>query len=479
MFWRAIAEPGPARQDKTMETADLLDVILAARPPLASGEAVPAVGYQDPAATRLSIEDPETPADLLSSVAAATFAAAQIAAADLIAPAAHTPVTVSRMGASAWFHGTLRPLGWLPGNPWSPFSGGIQTADGWIRTHANAPAHRIAMLDALGLAHDTTRARLEARLAQLDSIEAEDRIVGFGGAAARLQTRTEWEHSAPGQAIAAEPLIAWDPTGFPARRQGAPDPEQPLRGVRVLDLTRVIAGPVATRTLALLGADVLRIDPPDWSEPALESEMLWGKRTARLDLRHRVDRERFLNLLAEADILVHGYRADALERLGFGERERARIRPGLTEVALNAYGWSGPWRGRRGFDSIVQFSTGVAAVPAGETVPVSLPVQALDHATGMLAATAALRAWAQSVHHGEGVRARLSLAKTASLLDSRIGTDPLTIVTQSPAPTSRIEHTSWGLAQRLAWPASAASIRVDSEHPARALGADAPRWGQR
>ncbi|RLP74305.1 acyl-CoA transferase [Mycetocola tolaasinivorans] len=459
-----------------MSSSDHLQAILAANPAREEGSSLPATAGGD----RLVITDPDTPADPLSDLAVATFAAAQLAAEDAAAhhdaPTHTGPIRVNRAGAAAWFAGSLRPLGWNPGNPWNPLSVTAQTADGWIRTHANAPAHHAALLDALGLAADTGRDRLITRLSQLTAAEAEDRIVGFGGAAARLHTAQEWEHSLPGQAVASEPLIAWEPTGFPVHRDLDTVSAQPLLGVRVLDLTRVIAGPVATRALALLGADVVRIDPPDWSEPALEAEMLLGKRTARLDLHHRIDRERFLNLLAEADVLVHGYRADALEKLGFGDRERARIRPGLTEVALNAYGWSGPWRNRRGFDSLVQFSTGLAAVTAPGGSPVSLPVQALDHATGMIAATAALRAWTHSRTHGEGLRARVSLARTAELIRGVNPETPLAGGVSAGAPDPRIEHTSWGLAQRLPWPAASGRVRPHTDHPARALGADAPRW---
>ena len=123
---------------------------------------------------------------------------------------------------------------------------------------------------------------------------------------------------------------------------------RPLGGLKVLDLTRVLAGPAATRFLAGFGAQVLRIDPPGREEPGVEIEMTVGKNCARLDLhRHRED---VLALLAEADVLVHGYRPGAMDRLGLGEHELHTARPGLVEVMLDAYGWSGPWRGRRGFD---------------------------------------------------------------------------------------------------------------------------------
>src|SRR5262249_13189705 len=146
------------------------------------------------------------------------------------------------------------------------------------------------------------------------------------------------------------------------------------------------------------GAEVLRIDPPDWEEPGIIPEVLLGKRTARLDLRTPADRDRFAHLLADADVLVHGFRGDALDRLGYGADVRADIRPGLVDVSLDAYGWTGPWAGRRGFDSLVQMSAGIAAEGMrayGKDRPTPLPVQALDHATGYLLAAAALRGLAR------------------------------------------------------------------------------------
>ncbi|RIJ43981.1 acyl-CoA transferase, partial [Clavibacter lycopersici] len=172
-----------------------------------------------------------------------------------------------------------------------------------------------------------------------------------------------------------------------------PRAEAPLAGIRVLDLTRVIAGPACTQALAALGADVLRVDPPDWNEPAVLPLVMAGKRSARLDARMSDGRARLAELLAGADVLVHGYRPGALDALGFPPDERERIRPGLIDVSIDAYGWTGPWAGRRGFDSIVQSATGIAhagMAAAGADRPVPLPVQALDWGTGHLAAASAV-----------------------------------------------------------------------------------------
>jgi crotonobetainyl-CoA:carnitine CoA-transferase CaiB-like acyl-CoA transferase len=178
----------------------------------------------------------------------------------------------------------------------------------------------------------------------------------------------------------------------------------------VLDLTRVLAGPVATRFLAGYGADVLRIDPPGWNEPGVIPEVTLGKRCARLDLTQAADRATFETLLAEADVLVHGYRPAALERLGYSEAYRRQRNPSLIDVALDAYGWTGPLAGRRGFDSLVQMSCGIAdhgMRRQGAGKPVPLPVQALDHATGYLIAAAVVRALIARLSDGRVQQARL------------------------------------------------------------------------
>src|SRR5262249_18273826 len=155
-----------------------------------------------------------------------------------------------------------------------------------------------------------------------------------------------------GQAVAAEPLVRVEATdAAPAPTWTVPE-ARPLQGVRVLDLTRVLAGPVGTRFLAGFGANVLRIDPLSWAEPGVVPEGTLGKRWAHLDLRADADRATFERLLREADVLVHGYRCDALARLGWPAERRRALRPGLVDVALDAYGWNGPWCARRGFDSL-------------------------------------------------------------------------------------------------------------------------------
>jgi crotonobetainyl-CoA:carnitine CoA-transferase CaiB-like acyl-CoA transferase len=199
---------------------------------------------------------------------------------------------------------------------------------------------------------------------------------------------------------------------------GPPSPI-PASGIRVLDLTRVIAGPVCSRFLGALGADVLRLDlqgRPD-VEPGRPADTLLGKRSAFLDLGAEAGARRLGSLLAEADVVLLGYRPGALAGFGLAPEELAARHPGLVVMELAAWGHTGPWRERRGFDSIVQAASGIATVEAGpDGEPGALPCQLLDHGTGYLAAAAVLTALGKQREHGGSHLVRLSLARTAHWL---------------------------------------------------------------
>lgn len=415
-----------------------------------------------------------------SAFAVSGLAAASVGAAagEVAALAGAARVTVDRRLASWWFLMTIRPVGWELPPVWDAVAGDYATADGWIRLHTNAPHHRDAALGVLGVGVD--RAAVAEAVAGWKADDLESAVVAAGGCAAAMRTLDEWATHPQGAAVAAEPLIAWSSGQGVGSGPSRPvvDRARPLAGVRVLDLTRVLAGPVATRFLAGFGADVLRLDPPDWDEPAVVPEVTRGKRCARVDLRTAEGREVFDRLLAEADVLVHGYRSDALERLGLGAEHRRRVRPGLVDVALDAYGWTGPWAQRRGFDSLVQMSTGIAAEGmrvAGRDRPTPLPAQALDHATGYLMAAAAVR----GVRDGGGATARLSLARTARWLTSLARgsfTDELAPTTPADEDDGPDEPTPWGPARRLRSPVAIDGAPMRWDRPACALGTHAPAW---
>jgi hypothetical protein len=284
----------------------------------------------------------------------------------------------------------------------------VQTRDGWIRTHANYPHHRAALLDVLGDADPLGAAREWAAL------ELEEAVFARGGCAAAVRTAAEWAATPQGQAVAPEAVRVVDGPARPL----PPAAGLPASGLRVLDLTRVIAGPVGTRYLGALGADVLRIDPPAIPELALQvADGVVGKRLVERDLRADPLQA---GELEGFDVVVHGYRPGALARLGLSGDELAERHPHLTVVQLSAWGTRGPWGARRGFDSLVQAATGIAdGLRNEEQTPGALPVQALDHATGYRIAAAALRGLTRRAR-GEGAEhASLALAQTATGLRGR------------------------------------------------------------
>jgi crotonobetainyl-CoA:carnitine CoA-transferase CaiB-like acyl-CoA transferase len=419
----------------------------------------------------------------VTDLAATSVAAAGLAAAALLqsGDGRVRPVRVDSRLASMWFASSIRPDGWAPPPPWDPIAGDYPCADGWIRLHTNAPHHRKAALAALDTPEE--KDAVAAAVKKWDGDRLESAIVEAGGCAARMQTVTEWAKGEAGAGVAAEPLVTWETIGTASSTAQAMDPARPLAGIRVLDLTRVLAGPVATRFLAGLDADVLRIDPPDWDEPGVVPEVMAGKRSARLDLRGNADRQRFENLLRGADVLIHGYRNGALAGLGYGEAERAALNPGLIDVALDAYGWTGPWRDRRGFDSLVQMSCGIAEAGmrlSGRDRPTPLPVQALDHATGYLMAAAAIHALSERRRTGRLLRARLSLAATAALLTRypQDTGDPLAAETEADLGPET-EQTGWGPAKRLKPPLDIEGVNLVFPLPAMPLGAHDAEWLER
>ncbi|MEV7129590.1 CoA transferase [Streptomyces sp. NPDC093260] len=302
----------------------------------------------------------------------------------------------------------------------APLSRFWPAADGWVRTHANYPHHRERLLRALGIAGARASAEtVGAALAERSAHDIEESVYAAGGLAVALRTPEQWA-AHPQAAVATRPLVERERLDETHARVLPPLPDDaaallPAAGLRVLDLTRVLAGPVATRTLALLGADVLRLDAPHLPELADQhADTGLGKRSATLDL--TAERAAFEELLAAADVVVTGYRPGALDRFGLSPEALTERWPGLVVAQLSAWGGLGPWGGRRGFDSLVQAATGIAATEGSRERPGALPAQALDHGTGYLLAAAVLRALTEQSSEGGSRVVRLTLARTAAWL---------------------------------------------------------------
>jgi hypothetical protein len=444
------------------------------------------VGGPANVAGALTISGPRTvwPAFFdVTGLATASVALAALAAAELLAArneARPQPVSVDSRTACAAFaaEGLFTPVGWSRPELWDPLAGNYRAEDGWIRLHTNYRYHRAAVERLLG-AHN--RDSVQAAAGAWKGADLEAAVVAAGGCAAVMHTRETWLTSPPGAATAAAPPLTAEEQGLPAgttRTVTASD--KPFAGVRVLDLTRVIAGPICTKFLAAYGAEVLRIDPLDFAEvPGLLPEVTAGKRTARLDLTAAADRRTFEHLVAGADVLVSGLRADALARLGYSDDTLTALNPALILASLNAYGWDGPWRDRRGFDSLVQMSCGIAAAGmarAGRDQPVPLPVQALDHATGYLLAAAVGRAVARRLTQSTASRIRACLVGTANLLWSLPMPSDLPAMPKPGGFPLADTLTAWGPARSVPPPATIADVNADWQIPAGPLGRHPAAW---
>jgi len=363
----------------------------------------------------------------------------------------------------------------------APLSRFVRCANGgWARTHANYPHHAAALGRALGVSvGDEHRApvALERAARSLTAVELEDAVVAAGGCAAALRTRSEWGSHPAGRAVAGTPLVGVDrELAHAAGRDLGPlsDAARPCQGVRVLDLTRVIAGPVAGRTLAALGAEVLRLDPPRLPEiPEQHLETGAGKRSALLDLD---DGERREALLEGADVVLLGYRPGALARFELDAPSLAERHPHLVQVSLSAWGLDGPWADRRGFDSLVQVASGIAATcGTADGTPGVLPAQALDHATGHLTAAAALRALAARARGQPFAPAHLALARTArELLEAPPPASVETAATGAAGPDGH--RVTFGEVSLIAPPGTLAGKPLGWEHGPRPFGVDRPVW---
>lgn len=414
----------------------------------------------------------------VTELAAASMGASGLALAELTQS---LDVLVDRRLASLWFNKTISPLDWkIPPEP-ALGPADYRTRDGWIRLHTNAPHHRDAALRVLGVPESPEA--VAAAVSAWNSTELETAMVANGACAAEMRSWAEWQKHPQGRAVLAEPLLRWRCGSKVAPSPWTPSSKQPLAGLKVLDMTRVLAGPAATRLLAGLGATVLRIDPPWWDEPTGAPEMSLGKRCTRLDLREAKDLERWKALLSEADVFVHGYRSDALTALGVDAEQRQNIRPGLIDVSLDAYGFTGPWKHRRGFDSLVQMSMGIAEAGqrlSGSDKPFPLPVQALDHGTGYILATAILRALTIRVETGVGSIVNGSLARTGALLmqtlDKKLIDQPRLSPIEAADWSDTPEITQWGSAKRLRWPVTVSGIDVHWSLGSGPLGRHKAAW---
>ncbi len=362
---------------------------------------------------------------------------------------------------------------------WDRIAGLYPTRDGWVRIHTNFPHHRDGFLALLGCANERTA--VAAALSEWQALPFEEAAAAQGLPVAAYRTLDEWDAHPQAGAVARLPLVEIARLGDAPVEALPPDGARPLSGVRVLDLTRVIAGPVCGRTLAAHGADVLAVTAPHL--PFMLPTVIdcnRGKRSASLDLRGEAERARLDALVREADVFVQGYRPGALARLGYAPERLARLRPGIVCVSLSAWSRAGPWAGRRGFDSLVQTASGLNAAEAGAAgcaQPRPLPAQALDHGAGHLMAFGAMAALHRRATRGGSWQVQVSLARTALWLRG-LGRVPGGLGAGAPDAADALEESPSGFGRLLAvrHAARLAETQARYERPSMPLGSEPAAW---
>jgi len=380
----------------------------------------------------------------VGTAGAAALAATGIAASELwsLRSGRRQQVSVDLRAAAASLRSGayLRIDGKPPAAMWDPFSLFYPVNGGrWVRFHCNYPHHRAAALGVLGVGEDVETAKRAA--AAWDGPALEDAIHAAGGCAALVRSTDEWASHPHAAAVAQQPLLEIERIGD-GPRMPLPKAERPLAGIRVLDLTRVLAGPTCARTLAEHGADVLKITAahlPDSGDTDLDTGL--GKLSAQLDLREDDDADILRRLVQDAAVFSQSYRPGTLAARGFSPEALAKQRPGIVYVSLSAWGPTGPWKDRRGFDSIVQCVSGMARAQGGAGEPKLLPCSAIDYVSGYLMAFGAMVALARRAKEGGSWHVRVALARVGQWIVDRGSVDPagavepgpLTMETRSPA----------------------------------------------
>jgi crotonobetainyl-CoA:carnitine CoA-transferase CaiB-like acyl-CoA transferase len=293
-----------------------------------------------------------------------------------------------------------------------PLTGFFRAGDGrWVRTLGSRPVLRDLMLDLLGCAN--TVPAITRAIGQWTAQELEDAANSRGTVCTLIRSEEEWRAHPQGQALAQQPVIALRRVAdSPIEPLGPGD--RPLSGVRVIEMTHILAGPGASRALAAQGAEVIRISSPIASDPHyMIVDTGFGKKTAFLDLNTPEDVARFKELIAGSDVFINSQRPGSLDARGLSSEELRRVRPGLITLGIDCYG-DGPWFGRRGFDPNAQSACGIAIEEASFDAPRPPTSNLLaDFLCSYLGAAAVVAALYRRATVGGSYEARVSLTGAA------------------------------------------------------------------
>ena len=355
-----------------------------------------------------------------ASIAASALAAAEIHRARG-GPAQEVGLAMRDAAISFRSEGYLRVNDVKVRMAFDPIHGFYKCGDGgWVQVHGNFPQHRVGAVELLRCAY--SRAGVQRVFDGMAAADVEELFAANMLPIGRMRPEGEWDAHPQAKALDAQPVIILEKIGEADPRPLPPAGERPLQGLKVLDLTKVIAGPVCGRTMAEHGAEVLQITAGHMAHAMpLVIDSNRGKRSAFLDLRKEANIAHLLSLAADADIFVQGYRPGTLASRGLAPENLAALYPGIVYVSLSAFGHQGPWAHRRGFDSIVQTCSGIGHAggrAAGVDGMHHLPCQALDHASGYLMAFGGMMARLKQAREGGSWLVRVSLARTGRWLQS-------------------------------------------------------------
>jgi crotonobetainyl-CoA:carnitine CoA-transferase CaiB-like acyl-CoA transferase len=349
------------------------------------------------------------------------------------------------------------------------------TKDGrWSYVHANFPNHRAAALKVLGC--EESREAVTRAVATWNAADLEEAIIAAKGAGGMVRSHAEWADHPQAAAIAALPLMEIIKIGD-SDPEPLPDGNRPLAGIRVVDMTRVLAGPTCARTLAEHGAEVMKISAehlPNLGYQELDTGL--GKLSTYLDLRDPSKVDTLRELIRDADVFSQGYRPGTLGSRGLSPEELSALRPGLVYVSLCAFGHTGPFASRRGFDTVIQAVSGIAArqadvVPAKMPGPQFYPCSAIDYCTGYLMATGAMIALKRRAEQGGSWLIRISLAQVGKWIVD-LGEVPAAALSAVPAEFSPEELNRWSM------DTDTPSGRLRHLKPVVQLSETAPFWAR-
>jgi crotonobetainyl-CoA:carnitine CoA-transferase CaiB-like acyl-CoA transferase len=422
---------------------------------------MPIAGWPEGKARQVEITggaDPVLPTPFrIGAAGAAAVAATGLAAADLWELRGGRPQEVSvdlRQAVASLRSGHyLQVNGEAVRTDRNPVMGVYPAKNGrWSYIHANFPNHRAAAMSVLGVPEE--REAVRQAVAKWDALELEEAILAAKGAGGMVRSMAEWAKHPQSAAIASLPLMEILKIGD-SPPEPLPEAERPLSSIRVLDLTRVLAGPTSARTLAEHGADVMKITAAHLPNIGYqEYDTGHGKLQAHLDLRQPQDVETLRGLVREADIFTQGYRPGTLGNRGLSPEALSQLRPGLVYVSMCAFSHVGPWASRRGFDTVVQTVSGITTrqaelFPGANPGPQFYPVSAIDYLTGYLMAFGAMVALARRAREGGSWLVRTSLAQIGRWL-----------VDRGEVPESALSDVDKEL-----YPAEIARLSIESDTP--------------